>query len=694
VDLLENLNKEQLSAVTHTTGPLLIVAGAGTGKTTVITRRIGYLIQQGFARPDQILALTFTEKAAGEMVDRTENLLPLGTLDLWISTFHSFAERILKQHALDIGISNDFKLLDDIGQWILVHRNFDKFKLKYYRPLGNPNKFIDALLSHFSKCKDEMITPEDYLAYAEQLKLNGDSAEGVRIQNEQADSEEIERIEELASAYHVYQKLLLDNNYLDFGDLIHYVTVLLKQRPKILQYYQNHFKYILVDEFQDTNYAQYELIKMLAGNKERNLTVVGDDDQSIYKFRGASVSNILKLKTDFPDFKQIALIQNYRSAQNILDLAYDFIQANNPSRLEVELGINKRLVTDAKPPGTIQVLEAADLSGELDLVIKKINELKTNDPELSWNDFCILIRSNSSSGELLPKLEIAGIPFYYFANQGLFKKRLIFDLINYLKLLDNYHESLSLFRVMEFPKFALHPEDIAMIKSFIDRKTLSLYEALSNTEMRAKISEDARAKLDELAASLHKHGEEGEEKTAVEVFVSVVKDLGIDVWLAPETLEHAQQREFLEQFYKKIEAYEQENEDKSLAGFLHVLSLEQEAGSEGTIKFDPNMGPELVKVMTIHASKGLEFQYVFIINMVDQRFPTRGKRDAIEIPEALIKDILPEGDFHLQEERRLFYVALTRAKKGVFLSWAKDYGGSREKKPSIFLQETKLISIP
>jgi DNA helicase-2/ATP-dependent DNA helicase PcrA len=306
------------------------------------------------------------------MQERADLLLPMGYVDTWISTFHSFCERILKNHALDIGLSNDFKLLDDVGQWVLVLKNFEKFTLDYYRPLGSPNRFISALLKHFSRCKDELIAPEDYLKYSEELKLSADNPDGVKHRREKpenrktgkpesdlSDSSETLRIQEVANAYHVYQKLLLDNNFLDFGDLINYTLELFQKRPNILKFYQNKFKFLMVDEFQDTNFAQYQLVKLLAGAAQ-NLTVVGDDDQSIYKFRGASVSNILKFKEDYKGTKQITLVENYRSAQNILDLAYNFIQANNPDRLEVKLKIDKREKTNTAgaEQGTIEILRA------------------------------------------------------------------------------------------------------------------------------------------------------------------------------------------------------------------------------------------------------------------------------------------------------------------------------------------------
>jgi DNA helicase II / ATP-dependent DNA helicase PcrA len=687
--LLEGLNTQQLQAVTHTNGPLLIVAGAGTGKTTVITRRIAYLLEQKMAQPEEILALTFTDKAAGEMEARVEEYLPLGSYDLWISTFHSFCERILKQHGIDMGLSNDFQLLDKTRQWVFMYRNFDKFDLDYYKPLGSPNKFIDAMLDHFSKCKDELITPDDYLEYAQNAQLQSGAVE-LPIGGESDTEVEIKRITELANAYHTYQKLLLDNAFLDFGDLIHYCIQLFRKRPNLLKHYQKQFKFIMIDEFQDTNVAQYELIKLLSGS-EQNVVVVGDDDQSIYKFRGASVSNILKLKDDYPGIKDITLVDNYRSNQAILDLAYNFIQANNPNRLETQLKIDKRLKGHNADKAHIQVIEGKDLSEELNLVINKALELKEQFPDSTWNDFAILTRANAAASEIIPVLEAKLVPYSFVAYRGLYRKPLIADLINYLKLLDNYHESSALYRVLNFPKFRLDPMDIAHLTQYTNRRALSLYEAMHAEEALQTLSADGKNKIGELIKLLNEHNALTTERSAVELFVQLVSDLEIDILLTPDTLENAQNRELLEQFYKKVEEYSQNEENRTMRGFLDYLKLELQAGEEGALKFDPNSGPESLKVMTVHSSKGLEFKFVFIINMVDQRFPTRAKRDAIALPEPLIKDILPEGDFHLQEERRLFYVAVTRAKTHLYVSWGLDYGGAKFKKPSLFLSETELV---
>jgi DNA helicase II / ATP-dependent DNA helicase PcrA len=451
----------------------------------------------------------------------------------------------------------------------------------------------------------------------------------------------------------------------------------------------------LVDEFQDTNYAQYQLIKLLSA-KNKNLTVVGDDDQSIYKFRGASVSNILKFKNeDYPQARQITLVKNYRSAQNILDLAYNFIQSNNPDRLEFKLHIDKKLESCERQPGTIEVLEGKDLSEELNFIVKKILQLKSqkaNGQEpISWKDFAILIRANSAADELLPILSAAGIPYTFMANRGLYKKPIVLDVLSYMRVLDNSNDSISLYRIFSLPKFQLSYQDLSLLLLYGKKKTRSLYDSLLAAQTLPEISSEAKTKIRELIELLQKHSSQAKTATAAEMLVAIANSLGLGSKITEQTQDGVESRELLEQFYKYTEEFEKQNEHKDLHSFLQYLSLEMQAGGEGNIKFDPNQGPESLTVSTIHSAKGLEFKYVFIINLVEQRFPTREKGEAIEVPTPLINDILPEGDFHLQEERRLFYVALTRAKAGLYLTWAKDYGGARLKKPSLFLQETALV---
>lgn len=683
-EISQNLNQEQLKAVSFGKGPLLIIAGAGTGKTTVITNRINYLIMQQKIKPEEILALTFTEKAAGEMEERVDKLLPYGYVDLWISTFHSFAERILKQEGLNIGLSNEFQLLNETQSWMLVRKNLELFDLEYYKPLGNPTKFIHALIKHFSRCKDEEVYPKDYLKYSEKLELNKDTKQGDKILDDEA-----LRIKEIASAYHQYQQLLLDNNAMDFGDLINYTLKLFKTRPAILKEYQKKFKYILVDEFQDTNYAQYDLIKMLL-DENQNITVVADDDQSIYKFRGASVSNILKFQEDFPKTEKVVLTQNYRSAQEILDLSYNFIQLNNPDRLEIQGKVNKKLKSESKEKAVIEHIHKSSLDGEIEAVAKKIIELKEKEPELNWNDFAVLVRANDSATAFTNYFKQIKLPHLFYALRGLYNKPVILDVLAFFKLLDNYHESAAVYRILTSPVFDFSFEELSKISHFARRKTFSLYEALKNINLVPQITEETMSETNRVLALVEKYSQLSIEKSPSQVYLGFLKDSGyLEILTSKETLENKQSLNHLNQFYKKVQDYEASITEPRVKEFLNELELEIDAGDTGSLSFDPESGPDLVNIMTIHSAKGLEFKYVFIPNMVDLKFPTTERKEPILLPEDLIKDILPTGDVHIQEERRLFYVAMTRAKKGLFLTSAKNYGGVREKKISRFLKELK-----
>ena len=742
---MENLNPEQLKAVLHKEGPLLIVAGAGTGKTTVVTQKIAYAIEQGWAKSDEILALTFTEKAAGEMEERVDRLLPYGYLDLWISTFHGFAEKILKRHGLEIGLPSEFKLLNEFEQWALIQKNFGRFELNYYRPLGNPTKFISALLKHFSRLKDEDIAPDLYLKYAEELKQNLDGmmsggkgkkhkaqitkpkqntkykAQKVKLEIE-IEQQEVERINEVANAYHTYQQLLLENSALDFGDLINYTLKLFRERPHLLKKYRGQFKYLLVDEFQDTNWSQYELVKLLS-EPRNNLIAVADDDQSIYRFRGASMSNILQFKKDYPKTEQVVLVKNYRSKQNILDLAYEFIKLNNPNRLEWQLNnnanikgkskilselrsdridsdrinkkvagvLNKKLIAQNKGRGEIKVLKAEDLAGEVRAVIERISELKNKDKEAGWDDFAILVRANDSAKEFCSALDAAGLPYQFLASRGLYSKPVILDVIAYLKLLDDYHESRAMYRVLNLPMFRFTHLELVELSNLAHRKAWSLFETMREAD-HLDFNPETKKKIIQVLMLISKHTASVRERSIGEMVLAFLNDSGYlkQITELPEE-KSREQLGFLNQFMKRVQTFEAANDDKSVRQFLAEFALELDSGETGSLAPDPEAGPEAIKILTVHGAKGLEFKYVFAVSMVDRRFPTDERKEQIEVPEALIKEILPEGDIHLEEERRLFYVAMTRAKEGLYFSWAPDYGGSRQKKPSRFLVECDLV---
>ena len=709
----DDLNSEQKEAVNHKEGPLLIVAGAGTGKTTVITRRLAYLIENGLAESQEVLAVTFTDKAAGEMEERVDRLLPFGYLDLWISTFHSFCERILREHGLDLGLSTNFKLLDPTANWLLVRQNLDKFNLDYYQPLGNPIKFIHALLAHFSRCKDEVIYPEDYLKYSDDLKRNFDDGiflsqtgdREARTSQKQMEIEE-QRISEIANAYHVYQRLLLENNALDFGDLINYCLKLFQKRPLILNKCREQFKYILIDEFQDTNWAQYELIKLLAAPKN-NLTVCADDDQGIFSFRSASFNNVILFKKDYPESKEIVLVKNYRSTQDILDLSYRFIQLNNPNRLEYQLNeekdileqakqkgiiikgfkkIDKKLKAQTKERGIIEHLHFESLEEEANGVAQKIIELINQDKEANFSDFVILVRANESAGIFCKEMERIRIPYEFLASRGLYSQPIILDIISYFKMLDNYHESSALNRLLDLPLLNINWEDLAKINRFSQKKGQSVYETLNEISLVLGLSKKTIDQVNFLLGLIKKHSQIVRTKNVSEIFLAFLEDSGYLKYIVKQ--DNQRDIELITQFYnKKIKSFIENHLEPNVANFVQQINMELESGETGALDFDIEKGPDAVKVMTIHGAKGLEFKYVFIPNLVDRRFPTIQRKEPIEVPKELVKEILPKGDIHLQEERRLFYVAMTRAKKGVFFSSADHYGGERKKKLSRFLEE-------
>ncbi len=678
----KKLNKAQKEAVEYFDSPLLIVAGAGTGKTTVITEKIRYLIEKKGVSPDNILALTFTEKSAREMEDRVESLFEFGFGNFHISTFHAFCQDILEQYGLDIGVPNQFKVLTETDTWMLMQKHLLEFNLDYYRPLGNPTRHIHELIHHFSKCKDEMISPEAYLDYAEHIELEKDVLE----------LGEKNKFSEIANAYHTYNQMLLDNLSLDFGDLIFFTNKLLNERPGIKKKIHEKFKYILVDEFQDVNYAQYSLTKFLA--EGAHITVVGDDDQSIYAFRGASVSNILRFQDDFKNTKHVVLTENYRSSQKILDTAYKLIQQNNPDRLEIKLNLDKKLIANGlSGEGTneadVLYLSAKNLDEEVQLVIQQIEALKKQDSTASWDDFAILVRANSHAEPFLRGLQHVGIPYEFFATQGLLKQKMVITAMSILKAIMSHEDSVSLYRILSLDWIEIFHADLQKITDFAKRKTVSYYQALQQGA-EFHISQDGLGKVNKILHLLHVHSQKARSEKPSKILYSFLEESGyFRTVVHKESLGEVDALHEIYQireFFDFLARYEEEHPEAHISEFLEYQNFLLESGDEGNF-IQVHDNPDSVNVLTIHGSKGLEFRYVFVVNLVEDRFPTRHRGGGIEIPSSLIKEQLPDGDYHIQEERRLFYVAITRAKKQVYFTSAKNYGGVREKKVSRFLIE-------
>lgn len=1032
------LNKEQIDAIKHGKGPLLIIAGAGTGKTTVVTERIKYLILGKHAKPSEILGLTFTEKAAREMEERVDIGLPYGYTQMWIMTFHSFCDRILRREALHIGLDPKYKLMTEAESIQLLRKNLFKLELNYFRPLGNPTKFISGMLQHFSRLQDEDVSPGDYADWVKKQKVA-----------KEEDKTEIEKWQELARVYRAYDELKVKEGLMDFGDLITKTLKLFRDRPNILNEYRQQFKYILVDEFQDTNYAQNELVSLLVG-KSGNVAVVGDDDQclppdakisilngdkkikdikigeevvtavgkghtsiskvtnifkqkknrvlltfktekgakltvtnnhkmfcfvpahtnstewhfvyvmkhpkfgwrvgvtnglaqrlrlerhadyiigigsyktdeearfweafysakygiptvpftprpgqaisgtylerlfkeidtsenikdladdldleldspqfmlngvirgetnrvkinfemcfrnyrsktskkdfmynptvlhivtletsdkdvikvlkdnnysletsksgkrirktfsdikmawkfaeklqsltggiidkkfkvgrfnyqhlparivpashvfpgmylpvlkgkeivyekvierneqrkeveaydlevekthnfvadgvvvhnSIYRFRGAAVSNIIQFRKTYPKAKVVVLTKNYRSTQEILDRSHELVRFNDPDRLEVVAKIDKRLKSQvAKDGEKIKFIHADRVENEADLIAKEIIKLSTQE-KYKWGDFAILVRANNHSEAIIRALSRNGIQYQFLGPGRLFKQGEIVDLISYLKVLNNFEDSVAFFRILSNDYFDINARDIAAIGNFAKKYNLSLFEASEKVD-DIFVSKETKEKVNKLLTIIKKHFGMIKKETAGQILYYYLEDTGlIQKLLSPTLIDTEKKAKNISKFFDKLKTYEVDNEDATVPAVVDYLDLCLELGESPLAANEDWTEENKVNILTIHSAKGLEFPVVFLVNLVSQRFPTIERREQIPIPEALIKEVLPIGDFHQEEERRLFYVGMTRAKEKLYLTAANYYGeGKREKKLSPFIFE-------
>ena len=666
-------NDNQQKAIKHKYGPLLVVAGAGTGKTRVITERIRHLIEKDKVNPNRILALTFTEKASQEMINRIGDVMPLGYEEPWVYTFHSFADRILKEESLEIGLDPSYKIISGPEQWLLLRKNIFNLNLKYFRTLGNPTKFISSVLKFISRLQDENISPSEFDSYVKEHK-------------NKFEEDETERWEELSCIYQQYTNLKTKDSKMDFGDLITWTIKLFKERPTILKKYQEQFKHILVDEFQDTNYAQYELIKLLFPTKvkERSLLVVGDDSQSIYKFRGAAVSNIIQFMEDYPSAEMITLIQNYRSTQKILDPAYKLIQNNNPDTLESKLGISKKLEAEKTKKGSNPlIIFTDDLENEVEYVVSEILEILGKEPEYTYKDIAILARANNHLDPFVMALRKYGLPYQLVGNKGLYDRAEVVDLSSLIKTIINPKDGPSLFMSLNVKTLNIPYNDIIKTFSTARYERTDVWEVLkgsSNQNIKdfIKIIEDFQKEITKESPSKF-------------VYNLVSETDFLRQFIDEDTIENQLCIKNLNLFLRRIQKFEVDfytdlKRMPTIIDLVDYLDLMREAGENPAQAEIEDI--DTINLMTVHASKGLEFPIVFMVNLVSDRFPTRNRGDDIKVPDDLIKENLPTGDEHLQEERRLFYVGMTRAQKYLYLTSAKNYGGKRDKTPSGYLNET------
>ena len=637
MSIYDSLNGPQREAVHHTEGPLLILAGAGSGKTRVLTHRIAYLIEEKGINPWNILAITFTNKAAGEMRERVDQIVGFGAESIWVSTFHTTCVRILRRHIDRMGYDTNFTIYDTDDQKTLMKDVCKRLQIdtKVYRERN--------LLAAISAAKNELITPEEY-----RLQTEGDFGR-----------------QKIASVYEEYEKQMRANNALDFDDLLLKAVQLFQTQPEVLDYYQERFRYIMIDEYQDTNTVQFQLVSLLAA-KYRNLCVVGDDDQSIYKFRGANIRNILNFEQVFEDARVIKLEQNYRSTSTILDAANAVIR-NNRGRKE------KTLWTDNGQGEKITFRQFDTAYDEAEYIVGDIKENIENG-RCNYNDNAVLYRTNAQSRLLEEKLVAANIPYKIVGGINFYARREIKDLLAYLKTIDNARDDLAVRRIINIPKRGIGLTSVNRLQEYALARDISFYEALLGADLIPGIGRGI-ARLESFAALMEHFRTRADEISISQLLDEILETTGYIEELKTEGEIEAEARiENIDELKNKIAAYEEacqeQGERPSLSGFLEEVALVADVDS-----LDENS--DYVVLMTLHSAKGLEFPQVYLAGMEDGLFPS-------------YMTITADDPEEIEEERRLCYVGITRAKEHLTLTCAKRRmvrGETQYNKMSRFLKE-------
>ena len=612
---LELLNREQQEAVLHVDGPLLILAGAGSGKTRVLTYRIAHLIDKCGVNPWNILAITFTNKAAGEMRERVDKIVGYGSESIWVSTFHSTCVRILRRYIDRLGYDTNFTIYDTEDQKTVMKSVCQKLQLdsKLYKER--------MLLNVISHAKDEYISPNEFL-----LEAKGDF-----------------RQEKIAQAYVEYQKELKKNNALDFDDLLVKTVELFQSCPDVLEYYQNRFRYIMVDEYQDTNTVQFKFISTLA-RQYRNLCVVGDDDQSIYKFRGANIRNILDFEKVFPDAKVVKLEQNYRSTQNILNAANGVI-SNNRGRKE------KALWTENEQGEPILFQQFQNGYEEAEYVSGEISK-KVRKGEAEYQDFAVLYRTNAQSRLFEEKFLYANIPYKIVGGVNFYSRKEIKDILAYLKTIDNGKDDLAVRRIINVPKRGIGNVTLAKVQAYADSRDISFFEALEEAGEIPGLGK-AALKIQPFVHLIHEMRLSLADMSMQDLIQAILDKTGYAEDLKNEDTDESEARlENIDEFINKAVTYEEGAEEPNLSGFLEEVALVADIDSVED-------GDNRVLLMTLHSAKGLEFPYVYLAGMEDGLFPCYMSIAADDPTE------------EIEEERRLCYVGITRAMKELTITCAR-----------------------
>jgi DNA helicase-2/ATP-dependent DNA helicase PcrA len=676
------LNDEQRSAVEHREGPLLVVAGAGTGKTRVITERIRTLLEcdPGLAG-ENILGLTFTDKSAGEMKYRVVKSIGERAEGVWLSTFHKFClEKILRP------VNPDGQPLDDIDHRILLRRNIAELGLVHFWRLAEPAEFLRDFVTFFSRCQDELVTPDDYQRYVEGLRRKHDARKAALEPDAlQIAEDEVARQEELARVYRVSERLLRDRKLHTFGAQLLQAVELLRSDTALLDQIRKQYRYILVDEFQDTNIAQLELLWLLAGH-HRNIMVVGDHHQAIYRFRGASYGSFTSFLQRFCGASSgnpaptkgkflVSLAQNYRSTKRILNVADAVIRNNEQSPLIPQ----NALRTDNRDGEKIRVVEFGAPDEEAYWVASEIDRM--HQAGASWRSFAVLYRRHTHRNQLLDALRRRRIPFV-IRRFSILSSTVVRDLLAYLQLIAVPSDNVACARVLATPYWRAEPRDLVRLAERAEKNhRRPLWDELESA-LRAESNDGGQhdrwreaARLSELVELIHTLQHAARKKSATELLDELIRALQ----LAP--LPSEADRQYLERFVAFVGEWERKSEGKQLRDFVEYLAYFNEL--DGDICLDEELADDAVQLMTVHSAKGLEFPHVFILRLAKGDFPSGSRKAVFEFPAELMKEERPQGDFQIQEERRLFYVALTRARQNLTLSAVIN----KRKKPSPFLDD-------
>jgi DNA helicase II / ATP-dependent DNA helicase PcrA len=645
------LNDAQRRAITHGEGPLLVIAGAGTGKTRVITERIRHLLQSDESLSgENILGLTFTNKAAGEMKARVVRASGERGKDVTLATFHAFCESLLKEAA------PERLMLDKVDHWILLRRNLERLKLDKYRRLADPGQFLNDFVEFFSRCQDELVSSEDYHRYAdglaEQLETERSALDDDTFKER---AEEVSLQQEIARAYRASEDLLREKKRVSFGSLITGAVELLETNEDVRRTQQEKFRYILVDEFQDTNIAQLHLLELLAGD-QKNIVAVGDNDQAIYRFRGASFGSFKRFAgwhegADSTPFR-VSLVENYRSTPNILRVATQVIAQNT-----VSADFPKKVLSANKEESEkIRIVELETEQDEARWLVSELQRLHAAGRR--WRDFAALYRQHAHRDELVEELSRHKVPFV-ISKLSILDHPLVKDVLAYLRLIATPFDDIACARVLAAPAWALEPADLVRLAERARKEKKALYDMLQAPQGQLAF-DPSHAALRHLVEFFSDHRKTLRRRTAGEILTDLLE------WLEVSQRASPQDRKYVTRLTEFVKEWEPKSETRGLTEFVEYLGYYSQAG--GIISLEDDFPGDAVQLMTVHGAKGLEFPQVFLLRINNKKFPTTERHRVFEFPAALMKEGEPAEQFHIQEERRLFYVALTRAENRLTLT--------------------------